>query len=54
MVTFTREELYNLRMIIKVEVDETKELIINEDNECDKKELKEYLKIIKSIQKKIS
>ena len=54
MITFTEKELYHLQMIIKVEVDDTKELIMNEDNERDKKELKDYLKIIESIQKKIS
>ena len=54
MVTFTEEELYNLRLIIKVEVEDTKELIKNEDNKRDKNELKNYLKIIESIQKKIS
>lgn len=53
MITFTEEELYNLRLIIKVEVDDTKELIENEDNVRDKRELKNYLKIIESIQQKL-
>lgn len=54
MITFTEEELYNLRLIMKVEVDDTKKLIENEDDERDKRELKNYLKIIKSIQKKLN
>lgn len=54
MITFTEEELYNLRLIMKVEVDDTKELIKNEDNKKDKVELKNYLKIIESIQQKLN
>ena len=54
MITFSEEELYNLRLIMKVEVDDTKKLIENEDDERDKRELKNYLKIIKSIQKKLN
>jgi len=52
MIDFTEKELHYLRNILKIEIDDVKELINTEDKKT-KQELEDYLKIIESIQQKI-
>lgn len=51
-MNLTEKELYTLQMVLKTEILETEDLI-KELKGNDKKELKEYLKILNSITNKL-
>lgn len=52
-MNFTSEEIDALRMLVKVEISDTKSLIASAKGQ-DKKELSDYLLVVENIYKKLN
>lgn len=53
ILEFTAKEAQALKMILKVEISDVEDLIENSIDKADKKELSEYLSLVKTINSKI-